>query len=89
MEGNTLCLWWYDKNWKASGRGYGCNVVVWVDFDKKIFKVFYTMANQGGTTATNVIEVLRKTELIDYAKLLKARGFALRFADNCENIKLG
>lgn len=67
-----LVLYWLDKNW--GGRGYGLNFYLNVDIEAKEFSMCttsYCVYNSDG----NCIQVVRKSDILNFAKYLKSRGY--------------
>lgn len=69
---STLSLHWMDKNWKC--RGYAKHKHLIIDMDAKVYRL---LENYGvpDFNRANIIEVVRKSDIYDYAKHLQSIGF--------------
>ena len=72
MRGTEICLFWLDKNWKSKGEAE--NAMLLVDYENKMFKHAITYMVPSAT-APNSFEIKRKSDLIDYIKLLRQEEF--------------
>ena len=70
MNTNTICLWWYDANWKSKGAAE--HVVATIDFESKCIKTNVTYIIPQGI---NCLEVKRKSDLLEYVETLIKAGF--------------
>lgn len=65
-----LHIYWLDKNWQK--RGYAENIHLYIDYNTKQFKKVVTYTNY---TSDGSIEAVRKSDILDFIKLLQRDGF--------------
>lgn len=65
-------LYYLDKNWKKEKRT-AKNYNLIIDFENKTFEIYITPILM--YTEINDIEVVRKSELLDYVEFLKNNNF--------------
>jgi hypothetical protein len=66
-----LHLYWFDKNYKAKGVAHNYNMLI--DMQARTYKLWTN--TYGDYHNSDSIEVVRKSDLIDYEKYLQSIGF--------------
>lgn len=65
-----LHIYWLDKNWRSKGAAE--NVHLYVDYTSKTYQKIINYMCQ---TSTGSIEAKRKSDILDFIKILQRDGF--------------